>query len=61
MARLLPLVQSYGDISLVNAPAQDGLQPPIHRLNDLLTRMLTYDPAERITAEAALGHDFFKD
>ena len=61
MTRLLPLVQSYGDVSLVKAPAQDGLQPPLHRLNDLLTRMLAYDPAERITAEAALAHDFFKD
>ena len=61
MERLLPLVQSFGDVSLVNSPAQDGLQPPIHRLNDLLARMLTYDPAERITAEAALAHDFFKD
>ena len=31
------------------------------RLHDLLTHMLAYDPAERITAEAALAHDFFKD
>mgnify|MGYP005734442977 FL=1 len=30
MTRLLPLVQSYGDVSLVKAPAQDGLQPPLH-------------------------------
>ncbi|XP_049807926.1 cyclin-dependent kinase 11B [Schistocerca nitens] len=28
---------------------------------DLMNRFLTYDPAQRITAEAALNHDYFKE
>ncbi len=28
---------------------------------DLLKRMLTYDPTQRITAKAALNHPYFKD
>nr|AOO87127.1 cyclin dependent kinase A [Kalanchoe daigremontiana] len=28
---------------------------------DLLSRMLCYDPSQRITAKAALEHDYFKD
>ena len=61
MKQLLPLVQSYGDDSLVKAQGRGDLQSPLSRLHDLLTHMLAYDPAERITAEAALAHDFFKD
>lgn len=28
---------------------------------DLLSKMLTYDPSKRITAQVALLHDYFKD
>ena len=46
-------------------PSTDSLHTFVAKtdrnLADLVARLLTYDPAERITAEAALAHDFFKD
>jgi cell division cycle 2-like protein len=40
------------------APAPQPLLPD---LLDLLAALLRYDPAERITARAALRHAFFAD
>lgn len=61
MKQLMPCIQSRGDASLVKAAGRPGLRPPLPRLHDLLERMLAYDPSERITAEAALTHEFFQD
>lgn len=33
---------------------------PIHQLQDLILRMLEYDPKQRVTPYYALQHNFFK-
>jgi cyclin-dependent kinase len=44
---------------------KNGLASLVPSLNptgiDLLSRMLQYDPARRITAQQALEHEFFRD
>ena len=46
-------------------PPRGGLASLVPTLDptgvDLLTKMLQYDPSRRITAQAALDHDFFAD
>ncbi|KAK9822367.1 hypothetical protein WJX81_002518 [Elliptochloris bilobata] len=50
MTGLAPLLSSLGE---------ESLQPLLPDLLDLLSALLRYDPAERISARAALRHAFF--
>jgi cyclin-dependent kinase len=62
---LVDLPEYNPDVLPPYPPPRNGIKSLVPTLNplgvDLLTRMLQYDPAKRITAQEALSHAFFSD
>lgn len=55
-----PLDESDADLSRYSALRQTFRYTTAHGL-DLLSRLLTYDPAKRISADEALRHPYFSE